>query len=155
MLMLAAGVVCMAGVLPGDMLATPRVLYAMGRDGLLPARLGVVHPRFNTPAAAIATYCIVCAVLALSGTFKALAILAAAGTLVMYLVTAIAVLVLRRRAVNVGKPPFVIPGGPVVPLIAVGGDRRGALDAGLAGTGGHRRDAGRLVGTVHVEGGKR
>ena len=117
-LMLTAGVVCMAGVLPGDMLATPRVLYAMGRDGLLPARLGVVHPRFNTPAAAIATYCTVCAVLALSGTFKALAVLAAAGTLVMYLVTAIAVLVLRRRAVNVGKPPFVIPGGPVVPLIA-------------------------------------
>ena len=36
----------------------------------------------------------------------------------MYLITAIAVLVLRRREVNVGKPPFVIPGGPVVPLVA-------------------------------------
>jgi len=117
-LMLGAGVVCMAGVLPGDMLATPRVLYALGHDGLLPARLGVVHPRFNTPAAAIITYCVVCAVLALSGTFKALAILSAAATLVMYLATAIAVLVLRRRGVTVDKPPFVIPGGPVVPLIA-------------------------------------
>jgi amino acid transporter len=118
-LMLSAGVVCMAGVLPGDMLCTPRVLYAMGRDGLLPAGLGNVHPRFNTPAAAIVTYCVVCAILALSGTFKALAILAAAGTLVMYLMTALAVLVLRRRGVTVGKPPFVIPGGPAVPLIAV------------------------------------
>lgn len=117
-LMLAAGVVCMAGVLPGDMLCTPRVLYAMGRDGLLPSWLGRVDPRFNTPAAAIITYCVVCAVLAVSGTFKALAILAAASTLVMYLATAIAVLVLRRRSVTVGKPPFVIPGGPVVPLIA-------------------------------------
>ena len=67
---------------------------------------------------AIITYCVVCAVLALSGTFKALAVLSAASTLVMYLVTAIAVLVLRRRSVTVGKPPFVIPGGPVVPLIA-------------------------------------
>ena len=117
-LMLAAGVVCMAGVLPGDMLATPRVLYAMGHDRLLPAWLGVVHPRFNTPAAAIITYCVVCAVLALSGTFKVLAVLAAASTLVMYLATAIAVLVLRRRGVTIGKPPFVIPGGAVVPLIA-------------------------------------
>ncbi len=117
-LILAAGVVCMAGVLPGDMLCTPRVLYAMGHDGLLPRRLGVVHPRFNTPATAIVTYCVVCAILALSGTFKVLAVLSAASTLVMYLATAIAVLVLRRRAVNVGKPPFVIPGGPVVPLIA-------------------------------------
>jgi amino acid transporter len=118
-LMLSAGVVCMAGVLPGDLLCTPRVLYAMGRDGLLPAGLGKVHPRFNTPAAAIVTYCVVCAVLALSGTFKALAILAAAGTLVMYLITALAVLVLRRRGVTLGKPPFVIPGGPIVPVIAV------------------------------------
>ena len=118
LLMLAAGVVCMAGVLPGDMLCTPRVLYAMGRDGLLPSWLGRVDPRFNTPAAAIITYCVVCAVLAVSGTFRALAILAAASTLVMYLATAIAVLVLRRRSVTVGKPPFVIPGGPVVPLIA-------------------------------------
>jgi len=117
-LILAAGVVCMAGVLPGDMLCTPRVLYAMGRDGLLPSWLGRVDPRFNTPAAAIITYCVVCALLAISGTFKALAILAAASTLVMYLATAIAVLVLRRRQVTVGKPPFVIPGGPVVPVIA-------------------------------------
>jgi len=117
-LMLAAGVVCMAGVLPGDMLCTPRVLYAMGKDGLLPSGLGKVHPQFNTPSAAIITYCVVCAVLALSGTFKALAILAAAGTLVMYLFTALAVLVLRKRDTNIGKPPFVIPGGPVIPLIA-------------------------------------
>ena len=36
----------------------------------------------------------------------------------MYLATAIAVLVLRRREVNVGKPPFVIPGGPIVPVLA-------------------------------------
>lgn len=117
-LILAAGVICMAGVLPGDMLCTPRVLYAMGRDGLLPSWLGKVDPRFNTPAAAIITYCVVCALLAISGTFKALAILAAASTLVMYLATAIAVLVLRRRGVTVGKPPFVIPGGPIVPVIA-------------------------------------
>ncbi len=117
-LILAAGVVCMAGVLPGDMLATPRVLYAMGRDGLLPARLGIVHPRFNTPAAAIVTYCVVCAILALSGTFKVLAVLAAASTLVMYLLTAMAVPVLRRRAVTVGQPPFVIPGGTLIPAIA-------------------------------------
>ena len=106
------------GRAPGRHALHARVLYAMGRDGLLPAGLGVVHPRFNTPAAAIITYCVVCAVLALSGTFKALAILAAAGTLVMYLVTAIAALVLRRREVNIGKPPFIIPGGPVVPVIA-------------------------------------
>ncbi len=117
-LILGAGVVCMAGVLPGDLLATPRVLYAMGEDGLLPAALGQVHPRFHTPAAAIATYAFVCAVLALSGTFRSLAILAAAGTLVMYLMTVLSVLALRRSGATTGEAPFIVPGGPIVPIVA-------------------------------------
>ncbi|KHK99943.1 hypothetical protein LK09_01065 [Microbacterium mangrovi] len=32
--------------------ATSRYLFALGRDGLLPARLGVTHPRFRSPALA-------------------------------------------------------------------------------------------------------
>ena len=144
-LMLSAGVVCMAGVLPGDMLCTPRVLYAMGRDGLLPSGLGMVHPRYNTPSAAIITYCVVCAVLALSGTFKALAILAAAGTLVMYLDHGAggagaaatgrergqAALRHSRRAGGAGGRGARHPGG--------------AVHAGVAGTGGDRGDARRVV----------
>lgn len=41
------------GALNGNLLVGPRLLYAMGEDGLAPRSLGAVHPRFRTPALAI------------------------------------------------------------------------------------------------------
>ena len=41
------------GALNGNLLVAPRLLYAMGEDGLAPRALGAVHPRFHTPARAI------------------------------------------------------------------------------------------------------
>jgi len=50
----AAAVMCSAfGALNGNILVGPRVLYAMGQDGLLPRALNRVHPRYQTPALAI------------------------------------------------------------------------------------------------------
>ena len=39
--------------------------------------------------------------------------------LVLYLVCCVAVLVLRKRNVATGGTPFSIPGGPVVPVLAI------------------------------------
>jgi basic amino acid/polyamine antiporter, APA family len=41
------------GAINGNLLVGPRLLYAMGEDGLAPRALGQVHPRYNTPALAI------------------------------------------------------------------------------------------------------
>src|SRR5260370_2086861 len=41
------------GALNGNLLVGPRLLYAMGEDGLAPRALGAVHPRYRTPALAI------------------------------------------------------------------------------------------------------
>lgn len=41
------------GALNGNLLVGPRLLYAMGEDGLAPRSLSLVHPRYNTPALAI------------------------------------------------------------------------------------------------------
>src|SRR5437667_7785320 len=41
------------GALNGNLLVGPRLLYAMGEDGLAPRALGAVHPSFHTPAVAI------------------------------------------------------------------------------------------------------
>jgi amino acid transporter len=40
------------GALNGNLLVGPRLLYAMGKDGLAPRRLHELHPRFETPALA-------------------------------------------------------------------------------------------------------
>ena len=50
----AAAVMCSVfGALNGNLLVGPRLLYAMGEDGLAPRALGAVHPRYRTPALAI------------------------------------------------------------------------------------------------------
>jgi amino acid transporter len=41
------------GALNGQLLVGPRLLYAMGEDGLVPRALSAVHPRYHTPSRAI------------------------------------------------------------------------------------------------------
>jgi amino acid transporter len=54
--LLASGAVMCSvfGALNGNLLCGPRVLYAMGEDGLAPRAVGAIHQRFRTPALAIA-----------------------------------------------------------------------------------------------------
>ena len=52
--LIAAAILCSVfGALNGNILAKPRVAYALARDGLTFAFLGRAHPRFATPYAAI------------------------------------------------------------------------------------------------------
>ena len=116
--MLVAALLSTAGAIAADALATPRVMHALGRDGALPKALGRVDGARATPAIAIVVYAVVCAALALSGTFRVLATLSASGTLCIYLVCCTGLLRLRARGVREEREPFVVPGGPVVPILA-------------------------------------
>jgi amino acid transporter len=50
----SAAVMCSVfGAINGNLLVGPRLLYAMGEDGLAPRSLGAVHARYRTPALAI------------------------------------------------------------------------------------------------------
>ena len=48
----AAVMLSVFGALNGNLLVGPRLLFAMGRDGLAPAVLARLHPRYHTPAVA-------------------------------------------------------------------------------------------------------
>jgi basic amino acid/polyamine antiporter, APA family len=66
----SAAVMCSVfGALNGNILVTPRLLYAMGEDRLAPRALGAVHPRFCTPAVAIVTLAVWSMLLVLLGAF--------------------------------------------------------------------------------------
>jgi amino acid transporter len=116
--LLWAAVLSTAGYITADVLSGPRMLFALGNDGLLPSLLGRVHPTFRTPHVAIVLYVGLCASLALTGTFRQLAVFASAGTLGVYFVSALGVLQLRRRGLTERENPFVVPGGPVIPIVA-------------------------------------
>ncbi len=107
------------GYVAGDMLAAPRGIYALARDGLLPSPVAKVHPVRRTPDVAIVIHAIACFGFAVSGTFEGLLVLATLATLLVYLACCVAAFELRRRDIRTGEGiPFRIPGGPVVPILA-------------------------------------
>jgi basic amino acid/polyamine antiporter, APA family len=120
LLMLAGAVVSMFGYVSGDMLGTPRTLFAFGRDRMLPSVFARVHPRFHTPDVAIGVYAIAVACLAITSSFTELAVLANVASLSMYLLCVAASWHLQRHDVRIeGTTPFVTPGGPAVPILAI------------------------------------
>lgn len=125
---LGAGVIAVAAVLSmfgnvsGMTLATPRALYAFGRDGFLPVvspALARIHEVYRTPYVAIITQSVVMCVLAVSSGFVALAVLANVSVLTLYLVCCVATIELRRRDVRQAGEPFRLPGGAIVPYAAI------------------------------------
>jgi APA family basic amino acid/polyamine antiporter len=106
------------GFMAGDMLGSPRVVHALSTSGQLPRLLSAVHPRFATPAMAIGFYTVAVVIAASSGSFRQIAVLTVAGTLVLYMICCLGVLRLRAKRIADGEAPFVVPGGPVVPVAA-------------------------------------
>jgi amino acid transporter len=119
-MILVGSVVSMFGYVSGMTLAVPRMLFAFGRDGFLPARVAAVHTRWRTPYVAIAIQTTIVALLALFGNFEVLALAANATTLLMYAACCLAAVELRRRGVRGGGIPFELRGARAAPWLALG-----------------------------------
>ncbi len=107
------------GALNGNLLAKPRVAYAMARDGLMFSFLGNPHRRWATPWAALLVQGVVAIVMVL--------VLRDFDTLTTYFVVVEwaallfavgAVFVLRRTMAEAARP-FRTPGYPWLPLVFV------------------------------------
>jgi len=118
LLVLAGAAISMFGYASGDMLGSPRALFAFARDGVLPAAIARIHPRFHTPSIAIIVYACLVAGVAASSSFTQLAILANVAALTLYLMCVSASFELQRRDVRSDGVPFALPAGPLVPLLA-------------------------------------
>ncbi|HVH67189.1 MAG TPA: amino acid permease [Gemmatimonadales bacterium] len=109
------------GALNGNLLAKPRVAYAMARDGLIFPLLGKTHPRWATPWTALLIVGIVAIIMVL--------VLKDFDTLTTYFVVVewaalifavAAVFVLRRKMAGAPRP-FRTPAYPWTPLLFVVG----------------------------------
>jgi len=117
-LILVGSTVSMFGYVSGMTLAGPRMLFAFGRDGFVPAQLAMVHSRFKTPYVSIVIQTLVVIGLAVTGSFEKLAIIANGSILVVYAACCLAVIQLRRKGVQESGTPFRVPFASVVPILA-------------------------------------
>ena len=102
----------------GMALTGPRMYFAMARDGVFFRSLAGVHPRFGTPALAIAVSAAWAMLLALSGTFEQLFTYVVFASWIFAALAAASVFVLRRRRPDAPRP-FRVPGYPVTPVLFI------------------------------------
>jgi basic amino acid/polyamine antiporter, APA family len=105
-LMLAGTALSMFGWISSDLLGSPRQLFAFARDGLLPRVLGRVHPRSQVPHIAILCYGSITVVLAFTGTFGELVVLATLPMAALYAMGCAAAWLLTRRGVALAGAPL-------------------------------------------------
>ena len=118
-LMTAAVLVSSFGCLSASLLYTSRIYQPMAADGLFFRAVGRVHPRFHVPVVSLWAQGVWTTILALSGTYQQLYTYAIFSLVLFHVMTAAAVIVLRRRRPELPRP-YRTWGYPVVPLLFIG-----------------------------------
>jgi APA family basic amino acid/polyamine antiporter len=119
-LLLVTACLSMTGFLMGNLFGTARLVFALGRDGYLPRVFGTVSAAHRVPLWALAVHALLAWALAIAGNFDALALISGGAICLVYGLVSLAAwraqaLDLRER----GDAPFVLPGGFVIPLLAI------------------------------------
>ena len=117
-LLVVGGAISIFSTLSGDILVTPRVIFAAARDGNLPKSLAKVHTKYKTPHISIIFYAFMIALLALSGQFKVLAVMASGSILLVYAGVCLATLKLRVRDGAPSEGQFKMPGKIIIPFLS-------------------------------------
>lgn len=110
--------VSILGALNAIIMTGPRIYYAMAMDQLFFRGLSQVHPRFHTPARAIALQGVWACVLVLTGTFATLLTYVSVIIVVFSALTVAAVAVMRLRQPQTHRP-YLVRGYPWVPALFV------------------------------------
>jgi APA family basic amino acid/polyamine antiporter len=101
-----------------NLICSPRVYFAMSRDGLFFKSIARVHPRFLTPHVSIIFISLWSIILSLSGTFEQLFTYVVFGQWLFFGLTGAAVFVLRKKRPDLPRP-YRTWGYPVTPAIFV------------------------------------
>lgn len=108
-------VACVLGSLAAVLMTAPRVYYAMARDGLFFPGVAQIHPRFGTPARAIALQAIVASLLVVVGTFSQIIAYFIFVAVIFIALTVGSLFIFRRRPGD--RPPVLARGYPFAAVI--------------------------------------
>lgn len=116
---LAAGaVISIFSVTLVVMYGQTRILFAMGRDGMLPKAFARVHPKTQTPVTNTVVVAVVVGLAAAFVPLDELWDLVSIGTLIAFIAVSIGVIVLRRTRPDLPRG-FKVPGYPVTPVLSI------------------------------------
>lgn len=117
-IILIATFLSMFGTIAGDFLASPRVFFAGGTNGIMPKFLAQIHPTFKTPHMAIITFASITFIFSISGAFRELAVLSSSALLTVYVMVCISTIKMRltEKEKSVG---FRNRGGITVPVLGL------------------------------------
>ena len=102
----------------GLMLAAGRSTFEFGKVNFPGSWLGTVHPRFQTPANALLFNMVLGGIAVFTGRTAEIITLSVFGALTLYVVSMIAVIVLRKKEPELQRP-FRVPFYPSFPIIAL------------------------------------
>ena len=118
------------GTINSNLLTSPRVTFAMGRDGLLPPSFGSLHPRYQTPMVAILAQAALACLMVFGSAaliqstdyfrertiFDLLTDCIVFAASLFYTLAIASLIVLRRKQPNTPRP-FRTPGYPWTPIL--------------------------------------
>jgi APA family basic amino acid/polyamine antiporter len=120
-LMVATAAVSLIGCLQGELLGSSRLLYALARDGFLPAPLAAVTEKHRVPVRAIIAHAAAAWILASFGSFAALALVSGGAFCIVYI--GVCAAASRLQAVDAGRTAstFLLRGRRLIPGIGIAG----------------------------------
>ncbi len=118
-ILLAGAGVSMLAWMASDVLGSSRMIFALARDGSLPAFLGHISARSRVPANAVLAYVVIAAGLALSGSFLALIVASALNSAAIYVLACAAAFRLHRRRVALSGRPLDFVALPAIAVCGV------------------------------------
>ncbi len=100
------------------MFGQSRIIFAMGRDKLLPPIFNSVHPRFHTPFFSTVFFGVLIAFVAAFTDIDTVGSLTNMGTLVAFILVSLALPQIRKRYPQLTSS-FMVPGGPwLIPILS-------------------------------------
>src|SRR3989475_10824121 len=109
-ILIAGATISAFGFVTSDILSSPRMIFAFGRDGALPAFFAHVHPRYRSPDVAIITYAVLAFSLSVTGTFEQLAVRSNVRVLLMSRLCCVGGWFLVKGDMRSDGQPFNFPG---------------------------------------------
>ncbi|HKE56655.1 MAG TPA: amino acid permease [Pyrinomonadaceae bacterium] len=107
-------IVSVLGSMAAVVISAPRVYYAMAQDGLFFPGAAALHPRWGTPARAIALQAVLASVLVVFSNFQNIVAYFFFVVVVFLALSVAAIFVLRRKG---SATTYLTPGYPLTPIV--------------------------------------